>query len=242
MLVNKQSPMPMYYQIEEDLKQRMDRGEFASGDMIPSERELSEHYEVSRMTVRQAMTNMVNDGFLYREKGKGTFVAEKKIEQPLQGMTSFTEDMKQRGMEASSRVLAFEIILAPPEISRKLDLKDDEEVYRVQRIRFADQVPMAIETTFMPVKLLPTLTEQTVQGSLYQFVETELKLKIEKATQMIEATIADEDQAELLQVAAQAAVLHIERHSVLSDGTSFEVVKSAYRADRYKFISDIYRS
>ncbi|MBA2174208.1 GntR family transcriptional regulator [Halobacillus locisalis] len=241
-MVNKQSPMPMYYQIEEDLKQRMDRGEFASGDMIPSERELSLHYDVSRMTVRQAMSNMVNDGFLYREKGKGTFVAEKKIEQPLQGMTSFTEDMKQRGMKASSRLLGFETIVAPPEISRKLDLNDEEKVYRVQRIRFADQVPMAIETTFVPVNLLPTLTEQTVQGSLYHFVEAELELKIEKATQMIEATIADADQAELLQVASQSAVLHIERHSVLNDGTPFEVVKSAYRADRYKFISDIYRS
>ncbi len=232
----------MYYQIQEDLKQRMDSGEFVPGTMIPSERELSEHYDVSRMTVRQAMTNMVNDGYLYREKGKGTFVAEQKIEQPLQGMTSFTEDMKQRGMEASSRLISFETIPATVEIAKKLNLDESEDVFRVQRIRSADQKPMAVETTFLPVTLLPELTEEIVQGSLYQYVEDKLGLSIEKATQMIEATVADDHQANLLEVPKNSAVLMIERNSILTDGTPFEVVKSAYRADRYKFISGIYRS
>lgn len=241
-MLDKRSPMPMYYQIEEDLKQRMDSGEFAPGTMISSERELSEHYDVSRMTVRQAMTNMVNDGYLYREKGKGTFVAEQKIEQPLQGMTSFTEDMKQRGMEASSQLISFETIPASLEIAKKLDLKEGADVFRVQRIRSADQQPMAIETTFLPVALLPELTEDIVQGSLYQYVEDKLDLSIEKATQMIEATVADDHQASLLEVTEHSAILLIERNSRLTDGTPFEVVKSAYRADRYKFISDIYRS
>ncbi|WP_079479112.1 phosphonate metabolism transcriptional regulator PhnF [Halobacillus salinus] len=241
-MLDKRSPMPMYYQIQEDLKQRMDSGEFVPGTMIPSERELSEHYDVSRMTVRQAMTNMVNDGYLYREKGKGTFVAEQKIEQPLQGMTSFTEDMKQRGMEASSRLISFETIPATVEIAKKLNLDESEDVFRVQRIRSADQKPMAVETTFLPVTLLPELTEEIVQGSLYQYVEDKLGLSIEKATQMIEATVADDHQANLLEVPKNSAVLMIERNSILTDGTPFEVVKSAYRADRYKFISGIYRS
>ncbi|TGB03765.1 phosphonate metabolism transcriptional regulator PhnF [Halobacillus salinus] len=241
-MLDKRSPMPMYYQIQEDLKQRMDSGEFVPGTMIPSERELSEHYDVSRMTVRQAMTNMVNDGYLYREKGKGTFIAEQKIEQPLQGMTSFTEDMKQRGMEASSRLISFETIPATVEIAKKLNLDESEDVFRVQRIRSADQKPMAVETTFLPVTLLPELTEEIVQGSLYQYVEDKLGLSIEKATQMIEATVADDHQATLLEVPRNSAVLMIERNSILTDGTPFEVVKSAYRADRYKFISDIYRS
>ncbi|MCA0970910.1 phosphonate metabolism transcriptional regulator PhnF [Halobacillus litoralis] len=240
-MVDKRSPMPMYYQIEEDLKQRMDTGEFRAGEMIPSERELSEHYDVSRMTVRQAMTNMVNDGYLYREKGKGTFVAEQKIEQPLQGMTSFTEDMKQRGMEASSRLIAFERQPATKEIAGKLALGEDADVFLVQRIRYADKKPMAVETTYLPASLLPELTEEIVQGSLYEYVENELNRTIEKATQMIEATVADDHQSKLLDVPEHSAVLLIERNSVLTDGTPFEVVKSAYRADRYKFISDIYR-
>ncbi|WP_431803739.1 phosphonate metabolism transcriptional regulator PhnF [Halobacillus andaensis] len=241
-MVDKKSPLPMYYQIEEDLKQRITNQEFKTSDMIPSERELSETFEVSRMTVRQAITNLVNEGVLYRVKGKGTFVAEEKIEQPLQGLTSFTEDMKTRGMEASSKLLTFEKMSAPLDITRKLQLNEGAEVYKIQRVRFADQKPMAVETNFLSAAMFPELDEQTVLGSLYNYIEKTQKQPIGKAHQMIEATIADENQAELLDIPVDSAILSIERHSTLADGTPFEVVRSSYRADRYKFISDIYRT
>ncbi|RWZ60619.1 GntR family transcriptional regulator [Halobacillus fulvus] len=240
-MLNKKSPLPMYYQIEEDLKQKMSNGDYAPGDVIPSERELSELYRVSRMTVRQAITNLVNEDILYREKGKGTFVAEQKIEQPLQGLTSFTEDMKQRGMEASSRLIGFDQVEAPADVFRKLELNEGETVFRIQRIRYADEKPMAIETSFVPSRLVPDLTEDIVSGSLYQYVEGKLGYTIEKATQMIEATVADSRQSEWLEVPLQSAILYIERKTLLTNGLPFEVVKSAYRADRYKFVSDIYR-
>ncbi|MFD2923268.1 phosphonate metabolism transcriptional regulator PhnF [Halobacillus naozhouensis] len=241
-MIDKQSPLPIYYQIEEDIKQRIADDDYRSGDMIPSERELSETYDVSRMTVRQAVTNMVNEGVLFREKGRGTFVADQKIEQPLQGMTSFTEDMRSRGMEASSRLLQFERVAAPFDVLRKLQLHEEAEVYKIERIRYADQRPMAIETTFIPAAMFPGLDERVVQGSLYDYIEKSKQKRIGKASQMIEATIADEQQSSLLEVPAASAILHIERNSSLTDGTPFEVVKSSYRADRYKFISDIYRA
>ncbi|MCP3027842.1 GntR family transcriptional regulator [Halobacillus sp. A5] len=241
-MVDKKSPLPMYYQIEEDLKQRIANQEYKTSDMIPSERELSEAFKVSRMTVRQAITNLVNEGVLYREKGRGTFVAEEKIEQPLQGLTSFTEDMKARGMEASSRLLTFEVMRAPSDISRKLEIGEEAAVYKIQRIRYADQKPMAVETNFLSVDMFPDLSEETVLGSLYSYVEKMKKQTIGKAHQMIEATTADQSLADLLDIPVDSAILSIERHSSLSDGTPFEVVKSSYRADRYKFISDIYRT
>ncbi|MFC7062113.1 GntR family transcriptional regulator [Halobacillus seohaensis] len=241
-MIDKKSPLPMYYQIEEDIKQRISNNEFRPSDMIPSERELSESYEVSRMTVRQAMTNMVNEGVLFREKGKGTFVADEKIEQPLQGLTSFTEDMKKRGMEASSKLISFEKVAAPLDISRKLAIEEEADVYQIQRIRYADQKPMAIEKNFLPVAMFPGLSEAIVLGSLYHYIEQTKKQPIGKANQMIEATTADENQASLLDIPTDSAVLYIERNSFLTDGTPFEVVKSSYRADRYKFISDIYRA
>ncbi|GGF29365.1 GntR family transcriptional regulator [Halobacillus andaensis] len=241
-MVDKQSPLPIYYQIEEELKQRIKNKEFKTYDMIPSERELSETFDVSRMTVRQAITNLVNEGVLYREKGRGTFVAEEKIEQPLQGLTSFTEDMKTRGMEASSKLLTFEKVNAPLDISRKLEIKEEAPVYKIQRIRYADKKPMAIETNFLSAAMFPELDEQIVLGSLYSYIEKMKKQPIGKAHQMIEATTADENQAALLDIPVDSAILSIERHSCLADGTPFEVVKSSYRADRYKFISDIYRT
>ncbi|GGD11186.1 phosphonate metabolism transcriptional regulator PhnF [Pontibacillus salipaludis] len=240
-MLDKRSPMPMYYQIEEHMKQKIQQGEFVPGDMIPSERELSETYEVSRMTVRQSITNMVNDGILYREKGRGTFVAEQKIEQTLQGMTSFTEDMKARGMVPSSRLLHFDVVPAQAEMAEKLGINQEEELFLIQRIRFADQEPMAVETTFIPAKLVPGLNQEIVQGSLYEYMEATHGYQIGRATQLIEATIVDQQEAELLQVPLSSPVLVIERNSVLTDGTPFEVVKSAYRADRYKFSSDITR-
>ncbi|WP_173915493.1 GntR family transcriptional regulator [Halobacillus sp. Marseille-Q1614] len=241
-MIDKKSPLPMYYQIEEDIKRRISTEEYSPSDMIPSERELSETYQVSRMTVRQAVTNMVNEGVLYREKGRGTFVADKKIEQPLQGLTSFTEDMKARGMTASSKLLVFEKISASPEIARKLGINQDDSIFQIQRIRYADGKPMAIENSFLPESLLPGLDEQIVQGSIYEYVEETLKQPIGKASQIIEATIADKSQSVLLEMTPDSAILHIERNSYLADGTPFEVVKSSYRADRYKFISDIHRA
>ncbi|ASF38257.1 phosphonate metabolism transcriptional regulator PhnF [Halobacillus halophilus] len=240
-MIDKKSPLPIYYQIEESIKQRISDGEYQPNDMIPSERILSENYDVSRMTVRQAITNLVNEGVIYREKGRGTFIAENKIEQSLKGLTSFTEDMKTRGMTASSKLLNFEKVMASGEISRKLEIEEDEEIYRLQRIRYADQKPMAIETNFLPVAMFPNLNKEDVRGSLYDYVEKNKRQKIKKASQIIEATIANEDQSSLLEIPLGSAVLHIERHSFLEDGTPFEVVKSSYRADRYKFSSDITR-
>ncbi|ELK44456.1 GntR family transcriptional regulator [Halobacillus sp. BAB-2008] len=241
-MLDKKSPLPMYYQIEEDIKGKIESGLFGVGKTIPSERELSEQYGVSRMTVRQAVSNLVNEGALYREKGKGTFVSERKIEQPLTGMTSFTEDMKKRGMTATSRLIGFSVISAPPDIARKLHLEQGEEVYEIQRIRFADGKPMAVEQTFLPIALVPGVDESIVMGSLYEHIEENHDYKIDKATQVIEATTADQEQSELLAIPYGAAVLHIERLSVLTNGTPFEVVKSSYRADRYKFISEIHRT
>lgn len=105
-MLDKESPVPMYVQIEEYLKLRMKQGEFSVGTAIPSERELTEMFEVSRMTVRQSITNLVTEGLLYREKGRGTFVAAPKVEQPLSGLTSFTEDMLSRGMEPGTQLIS----------------------------------------------------------------------------------------------------------------------------------------
>lgn len=107
-LLEKNSHIPIYIQIEEIIKQRIYLEEYKIGETIPSERELSAQFDVSRMTVRQSITNLVNSGLLYREKGRGTYVANPKLEQPLKGLTSFTEDMRARGMEPSSKVLRFE--------------------------------------------------------------------------------------------------------------------------------------
>ncbi|WP_106532376.1 GntR family transcriptional regulator [Planomicrobium soli] len=240
-MVDKQSPIPIYAQIEEQLKSRISEGEFLPGTAIPSERELTETFGVSRMTVRQSVTNLVNEGLLYREKGRGTFVAAAKVEQPLSGMTSFTEDMLSRGMEPSNELLKFEKRKPDKVIAEELQLEESDEIFFVERIRYADKIPMAIERTYLPVTLFPELGREVLIGSLYSYVEGSAQLKISGAVQRMEAALAKREDAELLHVETPFAVLVIERVSKLSNGVPFEVVRSTYRADRYKFTSEIQR-
>ena len=208
---------------------------------IPSERELTEMFDVSRMTVRQSIMNLVAEGLLYREKGRGTFVAAPKVEQPLSGLTSFTEDMLSRGMEPSTKLISFKKVVAEPDIAQALKLLEREQVFVVKRIRYADHKPMAIERSYLPVKIVPDLDLNTVEGSLYSFIEQQKELTISYALQSMEATLVNKVDAEFLQISMPAAVIVIERVSYLTDEVPFEIVLSTYRADRYKFISEIRR-
>ncbi|SFD55187.1 GntR family transcriptional regulator [Bacillus sp. OV194] len=240
-MIDKYSPLPIYYQIEEAIKGRIEKGELQEGEMIPSEREYAETYGISRMTVRQAITNLVNDGYLTRRKGKGTFVANKKIEQKLVGLTSFTEDMKARGLSPSIKLLDFKLSEAHGKTATGLGIQAEAAVYEIQRVRLADQIPMALETTFLSADLVRGLNEKIVQGSLYQYVEEELGLSIDYATQELEASVAREAESEILGIAKGSPVLFIRRYTYLTDGRPLELVQSIYRGDRYKFIIDMQR-
>ena len=158
-MIDKKSHVPIYVQIEEELKKKIFHGEYKKGEAIPSERYLTEMFDVSRMTVRQAITNLVTSGLLYREKGRGTFVSTPKFEQSLNSLTSFTEDMISRGLTPSSKIIKFEKQVPSIDIAEDLSLEVGEEVYFVMRIRNADEKPMAIERTYIPVKLFPNLNE-----------------------------------------------------------------------------------
>lgn len=240
-MLDKQSSIPIYIQIEGYLKQQIAQGIYPVQSLIPSERELADLFGVSRMTVRHSLTNLVKDGLLYREKGRGTFVAEEKMEQPLTGLTSFTEDMKSRGLEPGTKLINFSQGGTDAQVTEKLGLVPGSSVHKVVRIRYADGRPMAIERSYLPVYLLPELDEEALQGSLYSYIEHHEKLTIGQATQRMEASLAKKEDADYLQIELPAAVVQIERVSMLEDGRVFEVVRSTYRSDRYKFISEIGR-
>lgn len=240
-MIKKNSPIPIYYQLEEHLKELIENGELKPGDAIPPEREYAEKYQISRMTVRQAFTHLVNAGYLHRIQGKGTFVAERKIEQPLQGLTSFTEDMKVRGLKPGSQLIQFEMIPATTQIASQLLIQEYAPVYEIKRIRLADDVPMALETNYISANLIKGLTEQIVNQSLYSYIETQLGYQIDHASQVIEASIADQIEAEYLKIKKGSPVMLIQRNTFLQDGTPVEFVKSSYRADRYKFMIQMKR-
>jgi GntR family transcriptional regulator len=240
-MLNKQSPVPIYFQLEEMVRNEIEEGKLKAGDMIPSERDYSERFDVSRMTVRQAITNLVNQGYLYRVKGKGTFVQAPKIEQKLQGLTSFTEEMKAKGLTPSSQILFFNIVHAMKPFSLELGLSINDQVFQVKRLRLADQVPMAVETICIPYNLLPNLTIEKAGGSLYELVEKETSLKIDYAKQEIEATVANETESKLLQIPKNSPTLTIKRICYLEGGVAFESANTVFRGDRYKFTVNVKR-
>ncbi|OAK75778.1 GntR family transcriptional regulator [Lederbergia galactosidilytica] len=240
-MIDKNSPIPIYYQLKQYILKLIETGELQPGDAIPSEREFGERFGISRMTVRQAITNLANERVLYRVKGKGTFVMAPKLEQSLQGLTSFTEDMKARGMKASSKLLSFGIISADENLAKELEIKENDEVYEIKRIRLAEEIPMALERTYISAHIVPTLTEEIVQNSLYQYIENELHLRIASGMQKIEASLANAEELRHLQISSDTPILLMERKTHLEDDTVFEIVKSSYRADRYKFMTNLKR-
>lgn len=240
-MLDKTSHIPIYVQIEELIKQQIADGKYKQGEMIPSEREFAEMYQVSRMTVRQAITNLVGNGQLYREKGKGTFVTTEKMEQSLNSLTSFTEDMLARGLVPTSEVLSFEIIVPPAEIAKELQIAADETVYFITRIRHADNIPMALERTYIPTALFPNLQAHQLTQSLYQIIEQHYGTRLNYADQHIEASIVSNEDRKHLQLAENAVVLVMQRKTFLIDQRPVEFVRSTYRADRYKFHNRIER-
>lgn len=239
--IDKKSPLPIYYQIEAYLKQQIDAGELQPGESIPSEREFSERYNVSRMTVRQAITNLVNAGYLSRQKGRGTFVASKKITMALSGLTSFSEEIKHRGMRPFSRMLSFQIIPASKKIAHKLSIAISTPVYEMKRLRLADDEVLALETAYIPVTLLPHLTETEAIGSIYEVAE-QAGHRLKNATQTLEARSAGPEEADLLTIPTNAPVLLIDQRTYLENGDMFEYSRSLFRGDAYSFTVSMERT
>ena len=227
-------PLPKYYRVKESLREMIQTRGLGEGEMIPPERELCELYGVSRMTARQAVMELVNEGLLYREQGKGTFVAGQKLQHEAARLTSFTQDMKTRGMEVSSEVVEVAEDGAPPAAARALGIETGEPIVRVKRVRSADDQPMALETSHLLYDLARgVLDADLTKGSLYEELR-KLGVKIAWAEQSYEATLVNDGEARHLGVPAGSAALLIERVTFDDGDRPFEYVKSVYRGDRYR--------
>ncbi|WP_018922954.1 GntR family transcriptional regulator [Salsuginibacillus kocurii] len=235
-MINKESPVPIYYQLKEYMKHKIETKAWQEGDSLPSERVVAEENNISRMTVRQAVTELVNEGVLIREQGKGTYVAEKKIEQKLQSLTSFTEEMKARGQVPGSQLLSFQKENADGATAVRLNMEEGEEVYHIRRIRTGNEQPVAYERTHVKEQFVPYLTEEDVrEKSLYTFLEKEARLVISHAEQKIEATLASKDHISYLGLEDGAPILRMLRTTYLTSGDPVEFTESFYRADYYTF-------
>lgn len=239
--INRQSKMPLHEQLYEILRSSIQRGDWEVGEMIPTEPELIEQYEVSRITVRQALNRLVNEGLIYRQQGRGTFVAEPTLEQGLTRIISFTEDMLQRGLAPGTRVLFEGLVPAPEDIAEQLQVRAGEELARLERLRLANQKPMSIEESYLVHRYCPAVLEYDYSETpLREILHRQYDLRIVRARQTIRAVIATPEQAELLGIDGPASLLFVERVSYSQHNIPVEFLRIHYRGDRYTLYNELH--
>jgi len=232
-------PAPLYLKLKRLVTEAIAQGELADRDAIPGERDLARMLGISRVTVRKAFADLVADGVLVQRRGSGTFVAAKteRIELPLSRLTSFTEDMRLRGIETFSDWLERSTALATPEESFVLALSPGDKVSRLHRLRRADGRPLAIERASIPQRFLPD--PSSVEGSLYETLSG-CGLRPVRALQRLHAVALTKGDADLLGIPEGSPALFTERVAYLADGRVVEFTRSHYRGDSYDFVAELH--
>lgn len=232
-----QGSSPLYLQLAQKLAQVIRDGHYQAEEALPSERTLSDALNISRVTARKAIDQLVDQGLIVRRRGSGNYIAPK-LEQPLSRLTSFSEELRQRGYTPSSRWLARAITLAVPDEQLSLGLSPGTRVARLERLRLADEAVMAYEISVIPQSVLPN--PEAVTGSLYEFLAQGGHAPA-RALQHIRALNADAKLAERLEVPAGQAVLFITRVGYLESGQAVELTHSYCRNDYYDFVAEMRR-
>lgn len=229
---------PRYVQLRKRLEEGIEAGLLEPSTPLPPEREIAILTELSRVTVRKAIQELVEKGRIIQKQGSGSFVSEEapRVEQSLSLLTSFTEDMARRGMSSSSTWLERGVFMPSPDEVVTLGLSPGASVARIARLRLADDRPMAIERASLPLDILPNPLD--VKTSLYAVLEQAGKRPV-RALQKISAINLDDVNANLLGVVPGAAGLRIERVSYLPEGRVVELVRSIYRGDAYDFVAEL---
>ena len=215
-------------------------GRLGVGEAIPAERRLAVELGVSRPTLRAAIDELVRDGLLVRRHGKGTFVSEPKIALPL-AMTSFSEDMERRGMRPGSRILSFDGITAGAKLGQRLRVSPAEPLWTIRRLRLADEETMAIELLHVPRRLLPGLRREQLEASSFYELLARHGIAVVSGIQTIEPTVTSDEESRILGVPVHSPAFLFERVSERADGEPVEFVRSVYRGDRYRLVTELTR-
>lgn len=230
--LDRDSPLPLYHQLKQALRSKLENGEWGPGDRIPTEDELSQRYQISKITVRHAIGRLVDEGLLYRQQGKGTFVAKPKIEQGPLVLMSFSEQMQQWGLRPGSVLLKREVVPAGMKVAKELQVEEGTLVSEIQRLRLADDEPMGIQTSSIPLGRCPQLLEEGELQSLYSILE-KYGARPVAAVERYEATLIQEFEASLLRVRVGSPAFLVERVAYDGNGQAIEFVRSIMRGDRY---------
>jgi GntR family transcriptional regulator len=242
-LPKRDAPVPLYHQVKVAILREIEGGRWSPGDQLPTENELIEQFRVSKITVRQALADLAQMGYIRREQGRGTFVQRPPLEEGPRELTSFTGEMRGHGMSASSHVLQQDTLSAPFDVADCLQVPEGTPVLRLRRLRLAENQPMGLQTSFIPLHLAPGIEQLKFENaSLYEILATHYSLHPAAARETHRAILVSREDAALLRVAAGSPALAAERLTRLADGRPLEYVQSIMRGDRYKIVLDLSRA
>jgi GntR family transcriptional regulator len=236
-------PVPLWFQISERLRTALEKGEFVRGEALPSETALTKRFGVSRTTARAALDHLESAGLIERRSGRGSIVLPPKVEQPLNLLTSFGEDMRARGLRPGYRDVRTAVVRAGAEVAAALGVEPDAQVVKVDRLHLADDDPIALSSSYLsPAAVLPdeTIDDAALSASLYAWLDHR-GVRIAGGTEMIESDVADEETADRLQVPVGAALLVARRTARDGSGNPVEYAVRRYRADRYRYRIELCR-
>jgi len=236
--------IPKYFQLANILRQKIENGEFNSQNAIPSERQLEEQYNLSRPTIRQAIDLLERQGFLYRVHCKGTFVSPPKLQKGMLELTSFSENMRNRGLEPGQRILEFSYVKPSAKISHQLEIQDpDFQVLRIKRLRYGNDEPIGLQDSYLALSKEQTITREEIEtkGSIYAILQEKFGIYPTEADETLEVTLATPEEAELLQIPVGSPLLLNERTLWSQDRKAIEYVSILYRGDRYKYFMRLTR-
>lgn len=232
-------PIPLYIQIAERLISQIESGEFAPGDRLPPERELSEELGINRMTLRRALRVLEYQGLVLRKHGVGTFIGKPKIDRPMDVLFRFTRGMQKRGLTPGTKMISFEQVPVDAGTGRELGIPAYSPVYKILRLRTVNKEPVMLESYVIPVQLFPGLGSFDLEKrSIYEVMETEYGVRIVRARQSFEPVVATAFEAELLGVWVGAPLMLEKRVSFDMKNQPLEYGKDRYRGDRFRFIAE----
>lgn len=213
---------PIYKQIESHIKNLIQSKTLKQGELIPSEKQLSEEFNVTRMTVRSALNNLVKDGYITRQRGVGSIVLANKVYDNISAVSGFTKEMENKGYKVSNILEELNVIEADEELMHKLNLTEKENVWEIKRIRLANDKKISYMETYMPVKLFPNLKKSHCEGSLYNYVEEVCGYKIAMSEREVSSVLANDELANLLDLIKPEALLYISQVCKLHNSDVFE--------------------
>jgi GntR family transcriptional regulator len=232
------SPVPLYYQLAQMIRNLIEKGDLKPGDAFWTEQELSHIYGVSRTTVRTATRELAQEGLVVVKQGKRTYIARPKISRGFPGLTSFTEDMKKRGITPGSRLIAYNVLPPVPEVRDNLRLKKSEKAIQLKREMLADGEIIGFHIVYLPqeIWLRLQITPSFLNNrSLYRALEEKGGVHLAEADETIEVGFADQETAKILGLKKGQPILMMNRLAFDVNGSPVEYAINIYRADRYKY-------